>query len=107
LEDLKEIENNVFQNYDKSVLNEKSGKAGMKEKRYCFRCNKKLETKNVDGIPATVCMKCRITTPGYKKEEVYFVKELQKYLNENEYYLIDGIVYILREYLEKIREVGK
>ena len=74
------------------------------EDRYCFICNTKIKKRKVDGRLTSVCMKCQGITGGYKKEEEYFVKELQSYFSKDRYWEIDNIVFILRKYL-KIREV--
>ena len=70
------------------------------EDRYCFICNTKIIKEETDGIKRPVCKKCQGITGGYKKEEEYFVKELQSYFSRNDYWQIDNIVVILRRYLK-------
>lgn len=76
----------------------------MKENRYCCICDNKIEEKKIEGLKRLVCMKCQKITGGYKKKEKYFVEQLREYLLENNYYMIDSIVLILRSYLRKRNE---
>lgn len=72
--------------------------------RYCCICDNKIEEKKVDEILTYVCMKCQKITGGYKKEEEYFVKKLREHFLEDDYWRIEDIVMILRDYLRRKNE---
>ena len=76
------------------------------EVKYCCICNSKLKIIKVDGILSPVCMKCRKIAIGYTIKEKSLIKDLQEDFLECDYYKIENILIILRNYLSKLKEGG-
>lgn len=79
----------------------------MKEKkRYCCVCDTEIEEwtitdKDIGDSLEDVCKKCSKITYGYFKEEKELVKSLRNYLSPNDYWRIEYIIIIFRNFLRK------